>query len=169
MEEAAGRRRPACRHCGLPVRVVRLEPVYCCSGCAWADRLSDGGAEAPALGPAPVVVAGVVAVFGLMNQGLGWLLSVLLGREGRVDGAMLAGVGAQLAGGLAVAALAYAQKRSGASDWRDVGWVCGAAAAQLWVGVSGASPGWAWVATLALASWSVRGLVRSRAKNAGGR
>lgn len=168
VEAGGGRRsRPVCRHCGLPVKAARAEPIYCCSGCAWADRLS-GGEGGAAAGSAPLVAAGTAAVFGLVNQLLGWCLAVMLAREGAVRGAELAALGAQLAGVVAVCALGVAQFRVGARSLWDGLWLAAAASLQVAAGFDAVAIGCGVAVNFALALWAARGLARTRAKNAGG-
>ena len=157
-----------CAHCALPFSVARVAPgraVYCCSGCALAARITmratPDAAEVPAINPALVTALG--SAFVLFNQLLFWLLAVLLARS--ADAAIYAerlawvslGAGVLLAlvlGGLQAAAGA---RRGG--DWL----VWASAAAVIGCAVVNGSPAVALLANASLATWALRGLVRTRA------
>ena len=72
----------ACRYCGLPFKVRRVEPgrdYFCCTGCAMLARV-----PVDAQGQFPVnaqLVSALVVGFLYFNQVLFWLLSVLLARD----------------------------------------------------------------------------------------
>ncbi|ATC62976.1 hypothetical protein CMV30_02790 [Nibricoccus aquaticus] len=72
----------ACRYCGLPFKVTRVEPgrdYFCCTGCAMLARV-----PVDAQGQFPVnaqLISVLVTGFLYFNQLLFWLLSVLLARE----------------------------------------------------------------------------------------
>jgi len=59
----------SCTYCGLPlkswVRPREDEAVYCCSGCYWADRLTAGAANTPAMRERMIPI---IAAFFLFNQ-----------------------------------------------------------------------------------------------------
>ncbi len=118
-------------------------------------------------GDAALIAGGAAAVFGGVNQGLLWLLSGLLEREGAMRGAGLALVGAHFAGLIAACALTGAQWRAGARRASDLALGAGAILAQPGVWLAAAAPGWGWAANLLLAGWAVRGLIRPRQKSLG--
>ena len=72
----------ACRYCGLPFKVRRVEPkkdYFCCTGCAMLARV-----PVDAQGQFPVnaqLISTLVVGFLYFNQLLFWLLSVLLARD----------------------------------------------------------------------------------------
>ncbi len=144
-----------CTHCGLPfasASASRDRPVFCCSGCALAFRLSaEAGTDASAR---PLIVTALGAVFLEFNQMLGAVLATLV--PGGAWGAI------SLALGLATwAALASFQFQAGARRLCDLfaATVCllawGAAA-------HAARPGLAVAACAGFALWAMRGLVRGK-------
>lgn len=72
----------ACRYCGLPFKVRRVEPgrdYFCCTGCAMLARV-----PVDAQGQFPVnaqLISALVTGFLYFNQLLFWLLGVLLARD----------------------------------------------------------------------------------------
>ncbi len=118
-------------------------------------------------GDAALVAGGAAAVFGGVNQGLLWLLSGLLEREGVARGAELALLGAHGAGVIAALALTGAQWRAGARRVSDLALAMGAIIAQPAGWLAAATPGWGWAANLVLAAWALRGLIRPRQKSLG--
>ncbi len=152
-----------CDHCGLPFSVARPTPgraVYCCSGCALAARV-----PVDAQGQFPVNAALVTALglgFVFFNQGLFWLLAVLVAR--RPDG--LANAGRLEAVSFAVGAVVWValvvcQARVGARrpvDWAVVA-VSAAVIAWAW---GGSTPGLAVAANALLVLWALRGVRRRR-------
>jgi len=98
--------RLVCSYCGIPFRSrgpAGTEPVYCCSGCAMASRMSIQGSEFPVT---PQLVFGLVLGFAIFNQLLLLVLSLALVREERADtAALFAGISAVL--GVVVFAAAF--------------------------------------------------------------
>ena len=160
-----------CAHCGLPFSVARVAPgkaVYCCSGCALAERVRMGAKGASA--PTPALAAALGVGFAFFNQVLFWLLAVLLERRAvAVEGGVLAGSGsgrllvfASLALGLAVwLALAFFQARAGARRVLD-GLVLAATLAVLALAVFTRRSELALVANAVLGVWALRGLARGK-------
>jgi hypothetical protein len=72
----------ACRYCGLPFKVSRVEPgrdYFCCTGCAMLARV-----PVDPQGQFPVnshLISALVTGFLYFNQLLFWLLSILLARD----------------------------------------------------------------------------------------
>ena len=152
-----------CEHCGLPFAVARVTPgraVYCCSGCALAARVPvDANGQFPvnaALGTA------LGAAFVFFNQGLFWLLALLLARE--AGGAVNAGrfVIASLVTGIVVwLTLAFFQARESAR--RAVDWfVMLATLAGLGWALATTRPGAALFANAIFAAWAMRGLAKGK-------
>ena len=150
-----------CDHCGLPVRVRRVErgrPVYCCPGCALAARLPRGG-DWPL---SPELGLGCGVVFLWFNQVMLTLLAGLVAGEGRVE---TAGQLLMVAGGAGVLTwmgLAWALQRVGSRRGWDLGLTV-VSGLTLAVGLLGASPWCAVAATAGLLLWAGRGVVRGRA------
>jgi hypothetical protein len=73
----------ACRYCGLPFKVRRVEPgqeYFCCTGCAMLARV-----PVDSQGQFPVnahLISALVIAFLFFNQLLFWLLGAVLGRDG---------------------------------------------------------------------------------------
>ncbi len=152
-----------CTYCGLPFNARRVEagrPVYCCSGCAVAARIPEGGGDWP-LTPE----LGLACAIGFLgfNQGLLEVLAGLLAGDGKLDaarGARLASLGlAVVVWGLVVGL----QRRSGA---RSVGDAVVQITTALTIAVAWVS-GNAWGAfgaNLGIVAWSIRGWARVWAK-----
>jgi len=154
-----------CEHCALPFSVARAtpgRPVYCCSGCALAARV-----PVDAQGQFPVnsaLVAALGSAFVFFNQGLFWLLALLLARRTDAASAVNAGrfVLASLALGVVVwGALLVFQTRAGARRAADHA-VLGLCGAVLGWSVARGRPELALLANLALAAWALRGLARKK-------
>ncbi|MCU0793147.1 MAG: hypothetical protein MUE42_09935 [Opitutaceae bacterium] len=149
-----------CAHCALPFSVARApagRAVYCCSGCAFAARLSSG-AEAAESPPGAPLVAAAGAGFVFFNQILLWLLAVLLAREpdgaGRAAALAWTSLGA---GAVLLAALGWAQAAAGARRAIDGAVWLGAALLLVCAAVN-TSPATALAGNAALAAWALRGL-----------
>lgn len=72
----------ACRYCGLPFKVGRVQPgrdYFCCTGCAMLARVPvDSQGRFPVNGH---LIPALVTGFLYFNQLLFWLLGVLLARD----------------------------------------------------------------------------------------
>ncbi len=72
----------ACRYCGLPFKVRRIEPgrdYFCCTGCAMLARVPvDQSGQFPVNAQ---LISILVVGFLYFNQLLFWLLGVLIGRD----------------------------------------------------------------------------------------
>lgn len=157
-----------CDHCGLPTFVPDAEanagpagrrPVFCCTGCAFAHRLS---AAPPTAGDiTPLQTAAWLTGFGVFNQGVFWVLQHLLRGEGRAalsqaSGYVSIGLGA-VAAAVLIAGLATS-RRPAAGDW--VVWSL--TGVGLGLALFTYSPGCAAAATLGLILWTLRGFFRRR-------
>jgi len=143
-----------CTHCALPFSVARAEPgapAFCCSGCAFAFRLSSAKAETSA--PAAGLVAALGVVFLVFNQALNALLYSL-----RPEGTGFL-LGSFAAGFLAWVAVVVAQRQS--RSWRISDRVVGVMvlAALVW-SAANMRPWLALGCNVLLLAWSLRGLAR---------
>lgn len=157
-----------CTHCGLPFSITRPaaeRPVYCCSGCALAARLTADGTVGRTRSAGPLVAALTIG-FVAFNHVLFWLLAVLLDRRDEIEGAafmnpanlLWASIGA---GGVAWLAIVIAQWRLGARRMPDlaVGVLC---VMLLALGIGTISPSCVLFAGVLQAGWALRGIVRKR-------
>lgn len=151
--------RTTCTYCGLPFRVRRVapdRPVYCCAGCAVADRLPREGGDWPL-----TAELGTACAVGFLyfNQLLLGVLGGLLAGEGRLVVAARLHLGGLGLAGVVWALVALFQWRSGARRMVDLV-VLALSAATLgaaWI------TGSAWCAAAAGAgaiAWAARGLAR---------
>ncbi len=152
-----------CTYCGLPFNARRGEagrPVYCCSGCAVAARIPEGGGDWPL-----TLELGLACAIGFLgfNQALLEVLAGLLAGDGKLDaarGARWASLGlAVVVWGLVVGL----QRRSGARSAGDAGVQIATALAIAAAWVSGNAWG-ACGANLGMVAWSIRGWARVGAK-----
>ena len=152
----------ACHYCGLPFKVVRVQPgrdYFCCSGCALASRVPvDDDGKFPAN---PTLIAALVIMFMFFNQLLFWSLAVLSGREGRISVAGRFDMASLVLGAVIWLALAVVQWRLGARRPVD-GVVAVLTAGLLANGVLAASAPCAVMADAVLLAWSARGLLKKK-------
>ena len=152
-----------CQYSGVPIHVARPQPnraYFSCTGCAIASRIPvDAQGNFPINRTLIAVLAGALIIF---NQGLFWLLAVLLAGQGRevVAGRFL---NPSLAvGGAMWLLLVIAQWRStGGGRWTD--WlVVQLTAVLLAFGVVTHSPGCVLASVVVLVAWAARGLRHKR-------
>ena len=152
----------SCHYCGLPFKVVRVQPgreYFCCSGCAIASRVpvaADGRFPA---NPTLLTALGVGFVF--FNQLMFWLMSVLLVREGRLPVAGRFEAASLAAGALVWLVLVLAQWRLGARRSVDI-LVAVLTAGLLASGFATGSLPCAGAANAALVAWSARGFLKKK-------
>ena len=154
--------RVTCHHCGLPFRTWRVDPgrpVFCCTGCAVANRI-----PVDAQGNFPVnatLVSALAAGFVYFNQLLFWMLAALLAGEGKDDSAAKAAMVSLLAGAATWLVLSGWLFRSGAGRVGDM-LVAGLVLA---IGIAGWASGSLACSAAAnglLLAWSVRGLFKKK-------
>ncbi len=163
-----------CLHCGLPTWVpdpkdgaATIEtneparPVFCCTGCALAHRILRRPDEAGEQSVTPLQMVACVVGFAAFNQGVFWLLQILLQDEGKASLAQGAGYVSLGLGVLVWCVLVFGQaggQRPKALD--NLVWGLTAAGIVLaWVGQSALC---GLLATLGLTLWSLRGFIRRR-------
>ena len=150
-----------CDYCGLPFQAHRREQqtkVYCCAGCALADRVRTSAGEFPVT---PELALALLAGFAAFNQALFALLSLLMAGEERfilADRFLWASL---LVGGLAWALVWLAQRRSGTRRAVDRLVTIATALLLIWALVD-QSTVCALIATLSFVVWSAKGGFRSR-------
>ncbi|WP_221032552.1 hypothetical protein [Actomonas aquatica] len=150
-----------CDYCGLPFKVRRVAPgekLYCCAGCAVADRVRTGDGEFPVT---PELVLALLAGFTAFNQILLLLLSGIVASDGRGELGDRLWWGALAVGVLSWALTTYAQQRSGARRGVDVA-IALVGAVLLLIGGTMGSGFCAVAGTLAVLVWSARGWLRPR-------
>lgn len=150
-----------CDYCGLPFLAHRPEPqikVYCCAGCALADRVRTPSGDFPVT---PELVLALLAGFAAFNQALFALLSLLMSGEERWILAERFTWVSLLVGIVAWALVVWAQRRAGARRVIDhvitvitgllLGWA-----------LFDRSMGCALIATFSVIGWSAKGGFRAR-------
>ncbi|MDX2188051.1 MAG: hypothetical protein SFV32_14040 [Opitutaceae bacterium] len=155
--------RRACAYCGIPVRVPAAtpEPVFCCTGCAIANRI-----PVDEKGQFPVnraLVAVLVLGFLFFNQILFAALASLAERQGK---ASLVELSSWISAGLGIIvcfALGLATRFSGRRSFNEKLPATIAAVGVVWA-LSFVPPRLAWVAVAngMLLIWNARGVWRGR-------
>jgi hypothetical protein len=156
-----------CTHCSLPFsvrRVVPEQPIYCCSGCALAARV-----PVDAEGNYPINAAAVTATslaFVAFNQGLFWMMALLLGRAvepgtAQVMNAVRFTWASFVVAVLLWGALAVLQARVGARRGVD-GLMVLFSGAMIGYGALCSSPVYALIGNGLLSAWALRGLRRAK-------
>lgn len=155
--------RQPCSYCGLPFQVRRVEPgqpVYCCAGCALADRVRAPGSDGN-FPITPELVLTLVAGFGAFNQALFALLAWLIAHDGRLELAVRFSWISLVVGPVVWGLGSWNQRRAGARGGMEItvglltlvviicGWLV-------------RSPGCALGGTLGLLVWQSRGWFRAR-------
>lgn len=157
-----------CQHCGLPTWVpdhgqdqpnATARPVFCCTGCSFAHRLSAAPAAEGDL--TPMQTAAWLTGFAIFNQGVLWVLAVLLRGEGRAalsDASAYASIGL---GAVIWGLLVWALVAAGHRTKLDV-LIWGLTAAGILLGLATHSPACAAGATIGLTLWTLRGFLRPK-------
>ncbi|MFH1500021.1 MAG: hypothetical protein ABII82_19605 [Verrucomicrobiota bacterium] len=152
-----------CQHCGLPTFVPASAdptlPVFCCTGCAFAHRLA---AKPDAEGDlTPLQTGAWLTGFALFNQGVFWLLQVLLRGEDRAALSVASGYASIALGAAIWGLLVWALSVDGRRTAADVV-VLALTAAGILLGLATRSPACAAGATIGLTLWTLRGFLRRR-------
>ena len=153
--------RVECDYCGLPFQARRSEPpakVYCCAGCALADRVRTADGEFPVT---VELVLALLAGFAAFNQALFALLSLLMAGEDRVVLAERFLWISILVGILAWLLVWWSQNRAGARRVFDRVITVVTGALLIWAVVAPSMAG-ALVATFSGLIWSAKGGFRAR-------
>lgn len=157
-----------CAHCGLPTFVPDAEaasdaadrrPVFCCTGCAFAHRLAAKPAAEGDL--TPLQTGAWLTGFAFFNQGVFWLLQVLLRGEDRSALSVASAYVSIALGGAIWALLVWALVAAGRRTKADM-LVWTLTAAGILLGLATRSPACAMAATAGLTLWTLRGFVRRR-------
>ncbi|MCF3648708.1 hypothetical protein [Synoicihabitans lomoniglobus] len=156
----------SCHYCGLPFKVRTVKPaesVYCCAGCALAERVRTEDGNFPVT---PELIVGLLASLAVFNQVLFAVLAWLMQDEGKADLVRRFEWGSLSLGAAAFVLLVVAQRSSGARTPLDLILLC-QSVFLLILGVGLTSPFCAAIGTIGLLGWSARGLVRRRAPQLG--
>ncbi|MCC5023107.1 MAG: hypothetical protein J6386_10105 [Candidatus Synoicihabitans palmerolidicus] len=150
-----------CDYCGFPFKVAKVcegKRVFCCAGCAVADRVLTEDGNFPVT---PELVLALLGGFTAFNQVVFGLLGWLMRAEGNEILADRFGWISLGVGGVSILIVGLAQHRASAAGLLDR--VVALAAVGLWgTGIILTSPSCAIAGTASWILWGARGWIRPR-------